>query len=61
MKTTDILKTKAHKCRRKIVVAEINILRNFESRELVDGKIVRELSKLHSLWFKDRAWKTCSA
>ncbi len=35
-----------------IVVNEINILRKFEDRQLMDEKIVRMMSKLHSLWFK---------
>jgi hypothetical protein len=35
-----------------ISVAEINILRKFEDRQLIDEKIVRQMTKLHSLWFK---------
>ena len=40
------------KCRRMIVIAEINILRKYEDRQLIDDKIVRQMTKLHSLWFK---------
>jgi hypothetical protein len=35
-----------------ISIAEINILRKFEDRQLIDDKIGRQMTKLHSLWFK---------
>jgi hypothetical protein len=35
-----------------ISIAEINILRKFEDRLLIDDKISRQMTKLHSLWFK---------
>jgi hypothetical protein len=35
-----------------ISIAEINILRKYEDRQLIDEKIVRQMTKLHSLWFK---------
>jgi len=37
-----------------IVVAEINILRKFEDRQLIEDKIFREMRKLHSLWFNGK-------
>ncbi|HBH83770.1 MAG: hypothetical protein A2X05_08250 [Bacteroidetes bacterium GWE2_41_25] len=52
MRTPNLLKSKAHQCRRKIVIDEIRILRNFEGSHLIQDKILRELTKLHSLWFK---------
>jgi len=53
MKTLIRLKSNANKRRRKIVIEEINILRNFEGSHLIQKKISRQLTKLHSLWFKD--------
>ena len=35
-----------------IVIAEINILRKNEERQLIDEKIYRQMTKLHTLWFK---------
>jgi hypothetical protein len=35
-----------------IVIAEINILRKNEDRQQIDEKILRQMTKLHSLWFK---------
>jgi hypothetical protein len=55
------MKSNAHKCRRKIVVAEISILRKFEGRDLMQNKIDRQMSKLHLLWFKGSAMKICTA
>jgi len=52
MEIQSIIKSNAHLCRRKIVIAEINILRNFEERPLIQEKIFREMNKLHLLWFK---------
>ena len=46
------MKTNSSKLRREIVIAEINILRQYEHRELIQEKISREIGKLHSLWFK---------
>ena len=58
MKTTNYLKSDADKCRRKIVVAEINILYNQVQRQGNYDKIVREMGKLHSLWFQGTAKDT---
>jgi hypothetical protein len=52
MRSSTLLKTNSSKCRRMISVAEINILRKFEDSQLIDDKIVRQMAKLHSLWFK---------
>ena len=41
------------KQRRKASVAEINLLRKFEGNSLIEGRIARQLGKLHSLWFKN--------
>jgi len=35
-----------------IVIAEINILRKNEDKLQIDGKINRQMTKLHTLWFK---------
>jgi hypothetical protein len=40
-----------HKARRKASVAEINILRKFEGKEMIEERISRQLGKLHQLWF----------
>ena len=46
------LNTKAmHARRREIVKAEIELLRKFEGRTLIEDRIAREMSKLHTLWF----------
>lgn len=42
----------ATKRRREISVAEINLLRKFEGKQLIEDRINRQMSKLHSLWFK---------
>jgi hypothetical protein len=42
----------AHKARRRASVAEINILRKFEGRKMIEERIERQLAKLHRLWFK---------
>lgn len=52
MKTINYSKSNANKCRRKIVIAEINILRNLAESQVRHEKIVREVGKLHSLWFQ---------
>ena len=52
MKTVNFLKSSSDQCRRKIVIAQINILRNLEENPGRHEKIVREMGKLHSLWFK---------
>ena len=52
MRSNTLIKTNASKCRRMIVIAEINILRKYEDRQLIDDKIVRQMTKLHTLWFK---------
>jgi hypothetical protein len=40
--------------RRRISVAEINILRKFEGRTQIEDRIARQMTKLHSLWFRNR-------
>jgi cyanophycinase-like exopeptidase len=52
MKTNNFLKSNSDKCRRKIVIAEINILWNLDKRQGNNEKIVREIGKLHSIWFQ---------
>ena len=52
MKNSTLTKTNGSKCRRMIVIAEINNLRKREDRLETDIKIGRQMSKLHSLWFK---------
>lgn len=47
-----LLKATSSKCRRMIVIAEINILRKFEDKQPINDKIVRQMTKLHLLWFK---------
>ena len=42
----------AKKRRREISIAEINLLRKFEGKELIEDRINRQMTKLHSLWFK---------
>jgi uncharacterized protein YlaN (UPF0358 family) len=44
--------TVAHKRRREISVAEINLLRKFEGKEMIEDRVERQMSKLHALWFK---------
>lgn len=55
MKTVNFLKSKSDRCRRKIVITEINILWNLAEDHMKHRKIVREMGKLHSLWFKGDA------
>lgn len=55
MKTVNYLKPKTDRCRRKIVITAINILWTHEENHLKHRKIVREMGKLHSLWFKGEA------
>ena len=55
MKTVNFLKSNSDRCRRKIVITEINILRNLAESQVTHVKIVREVGKLHSLWFKGTA------
>lgn len=52
MKTSYLLKSNADISRRRIVIAEINILRNLEENQRRHDKIIREMGKLHFLWFK---------
>lgn len=52
MRNNTFLKTNASKCRRMIIIAEINNLRKYEDRLLIDSKIGRQMYKLHSIWFK---------
>jgi hypothetical protein len=40
--------------RRRVSVAEINILRKFEGRTQIEDRIARQMTKLHSLWFRNR-------
>jgi hypothetical protein len=44
-----------HNARRRSRVSEINTLRKFEGKSLIEDKIARNISKLHSLWFKDKS------
>ena len=52
MKTVNFIKSETDPFRRKIVIAEINILINLEECHVSNKKIVREMGKLHSFWFK---------
>jgi len=52
MKTNIISPRDSSKCKRMIIVAQINKLRKFEDFRPVDNKIYREMRKLHILWFK---------
>jgi hypothetical protein len=52
MKTINFLKSNADKCRRRIVIAEINKLHNLSESQPRHDKIVREMKKLHSIWFQ---------
>jgi hypothetical protein len=38
-----------------IIIAEINILRKYEDKQHIDKKIDRQMTKLHSIWFKGNA------
>jgi hypothetical protein len=40
------------KMRRRSSVAEVNLLRKFEGKQLIEDRIARQMSKLHALWFK---------
>lgn len=40
--------------RRRISIAEVNLLRKFEGKQLVEEKIARQMSKLHAIWFGAR-------
>jgi hypothetical protein len=40
------------KMKRRISVAEINLLRKFEGKEMIENRIARQMNKLHALWFK---------
>jgi hypothetical protein len=51
MKTVNFLKSETDQFRRKIVIAEINILINLDETHVSNKKIVREMGKLHSFWF----------
>jgi hypothetical protein len=42
----------AHKAKRRASVAEINLLRKFEDKQMIEDRINRQLGKLHRLWFK---------
>ena len=52
MRSTTLIKTNSSKCRRLISIAEINLLRKSEDKQLIDDKIGRQMTKLHSIWFK---------
>ena len=41
----------ANKRRREISIAEINLLRKFEGKQMIEDRIERQMTKLHSLWF----------
>lgn len=47
-------KTVANKSRRRISVAEVNLLRKFEGKQMIEERIERQMAKLHKLWFKGR-------
>jgi hypothetical protein len=55
MKTVNFTKSETYQFRRKIVIAEINILINLDHNHMINAKIVREMGKLHSLWFSGTA------
>jgi hypothetical protein len=40
--------------RRRISIAEINMLRKYEGKSLIEEKIARQMSKLHDIWFGAR-------
>ena len=42
------------KARRRISIAEINVLRKFEGKEMIEEHIARQMTKLHQLWFPNR-------
>jgi hypothetical protein len=42
--------------KRRIVIAEVQLLRKFEGKQLIEERIDREMSKLHKLWFRNRNW-----
>jgi hypothetical protein len=52
METMTISLGNSSRCKRMIIIAEINKLRKVEDFRPVDSKIYREMRKLHSLWFK---------
>jgi hypothetical protein len=37
--------------RRRASIAEINLLRKFEGKQMIEEKIERQMSKLHAQWF----------
>jgi hypothetical protein len=41
----------AKRQRRRIVIQEINILRKFEGKQMIEDRIARQMDKLHTLWF----------
>jgi hypothetical protein len=53
VKNNDVERT----MRRKISVAEVNLLRKFEGKSLIEEKIARQMSKLHALWFPSSTTK----
>jgi len=38
--------------RRRISIAEVNLLRKFEGKQLIEDKIARQMGKLHKIWFR---------
>jgi hypothetical protein len=42
------------KARRRSSVAEIQLLRKFEGRQMIEERIERQLKKLHKVWFRNR-------
>ena len=44
----------AHRARRRLSVAEVNVLRKFEGKQMIEERIERQLGKLHKLWFKGK-------
>lgn len=41
--------------RREIITAEINILRKFEGKSLIEDRIDRSMEKLHGVWFGSKS------
>ena len=40
--------------RRRISIAEVNLLRKFEGKQMIEEKIARQMGKLHAIWFGAR-------
>jgi len=42
----------AHKRSREMSIAQVNLLRKFEGKMMIEERIDEQMGKLHSLWFK---------